>query len=253
MTAAAALIRREFIRFTRQPSRIVASVGTPALFWLFLASGFADSFASPGDDPGASYAAFAIPGIATMVILFSTIFAAISLIQDRQAGLLQSVIVSPASSRAVTTAKVGAGACVATVQAALVLIAMFFFDDGASPLAFVASLAACFVTALALTAMGLALAWRVNSTAGFHGVMNLILVPMWLISGAIFPVEGAAGWLRILVLINPLHHANETIAHPLTAGPIHWLVSLAFAALSFTAALRIIRTIPDNATSRTIA
>lgn len=253
MNAARALIDREFIRFTRQPSRIVASVGTPALVWLFLASGFADSFAPPTDDPTTSYAAFAIPGIATMVVLFSTIFASISLIQDRQAGLLQAVIVSPASPRAIATSKVFAGSCIATAQAALVLIAAFVFDPAAAPIPFAISLAACFITSIALISTGLALAWRVNSTAGFHGIMNLILLPMWLLSGAIFPVEGAAGWMRTLVTINPLHHANETIADPLHAGPVHWLVALAFAALSFTAARRIIRTIPDNATHRTIA
>lgn len=253
MTAAGALIKREFIRFTRQPSRIVASVGTPALIWLFLASGFADSFAPPTDDPSTSYAAFAIPGIATMVVLFSTIFASISLIQDRQAGLLQSVLVSPASSLAVAASKVTAGAIIATAQAALVLVALFFFETTTGPLAFAAAIAACFITSIALISMGLALAWRVNSTAGFHGIMNLVLVPMWLISGAIFPVEGAAGWLRILVLINPLHHANETIADPLHAGALNWLVSLAFAALSFTAAIRIIRMRPENTNNRAIA
>ena len=247
MDASRALVARELVRFTRQPSRIVATVGTPALVWLFLASGFADSFASPADSGRAdSYAAFAIPGIATMVVLFSTIFASISLIQDRQEGLLQSVLVSPASSLAVASSKVLAGSIIATAQAALVLASMFVFGVATGPLGFALSLLACFATSVALISLGLALAWRIDSTAGFHGVMNLVLVPMWLVSGAIFPVEGAAGWLRALVLINPLHHANETIAEPMDAGALHWSVALAFALLSFLGAIRTIRTRPPN-------
>jgi len=177
--AIGALVMREFIRFSRQPSRIVAAVGTPALIWLFLASGFADSFVLPnGENESGGYASFAIPGIATMVVLFSTIFASISLIQDRQAGLLQSVIVSPASSLAVSGSKVIAGSIIATAQATLVLVASFFVGPTPGVAAFAISVLACFVTAVGLTSLGLALAWRVNSTAGFHGIMNLVLMPM---------------------------------------------------------------------------
>ncbi len=251
--AVTSLFVREMRRFARQPSRVVASVGTPALVWLFLSSGFADSM-SVGDVEG-GYAEFAVPGIATMVVLFSTIFASISLIQDRQAGLLQAVIVSPSSSFAVATSKALAGSVLATAQAGLVLLAAFAVGDPAGITGFGLALLACFAASIGLTCLGLALAWWVNSTSGFHGVMNLVLMPLWLLSGAVFPVEGASGWLGVVVRLNPVHHANEAVADGLAGAvdPLHWAVTLGFAVLSYVGVLRVVRTTPSGLSQRAIA
>jgi len=251
MHAVLALVLREMLRFVRQPSRVVATVGTPALIWLFLASGFAGSFDMPGGDGGGSYAEFAIPGMATMVVLFSTIFASISLIQDRQSGLLQSVIVSPCSSGAIVASKVLAGSALASAQAAVVLGLGFVIGESPGAFEFALSIVAVIASAVMLTSLGLTLAWWVNSSSGFHGVMNLILMPMWLLSGAIFPVDGASAWLRVFTLANPLHHANEAIGGSTDA--LHWGVTIGFAAVCFAAACAVIRTRPSSMSQRAIA
>jgi len=250
MHAVLALVRREMRRFVRQPSRVVATVGTPALIWLFLASGFAGSFAPPDSEAG-SYAEFAIPGMATMVVLFSTIFASISLIQDRQAGLLQSVIVSPCSSGVIVASKVLSGSAIASAQAVLVLAMGFVVGPGPGFAGFLLSIGAVVASAVMLTSLGLTLAWWVNSSSGFHGVMNLVLMPMWLLSGAIFPVEGASFWMRVLTLANPLHYANQAIGG--STEVLHWAVTLGCAGVCFAAACVVIRSRPSSMSQRAIA
>src|SRR5690606_27442761 len=130
-----------------------------------------------------------------ITILFSTVFAAISLIQDRHAGFLQSALVSPAPAWAVVFAKAFGGAAIATCQSAILLLGAYAVGLSPGPLDFLGALAAAALTAIAVIGLGLSAAWWVDSTAGFHGVMNMLLMPMWLLSGALFPVEGAAPWL----------------------------------------------------------
>lgn len=208
MNTLTALTLREWRRFIRQPSRIVATIGTPALVWVFAASGMSGSF-SGGD---LSYTGFLLPGMVTMTILFSTIFASISLIQDRQAGFLQSALVSPAPAWTIVGAKVIGGTCIATAQAASLLAGAWVV--GLSPGVggyFAATLAAA-LTAAGVIGLGLSAAWWINSSSGFHGVMNLVLLPMWLLSGGLFPVEGASPWMKLLVRINPMHWSTAALS-----------------------------------------
>ncbi|MEC9373702.1 MAG: ABC transporter permease [Planctomycetota bacterium] len=228
-----ALTRRELLRFTRQPSRIVATIATPALLWIFLAGGFAQSFAPPGES-AAEYAAYLLPGMAVAVVLFSAIFAAMSLIEDRNSGFLQSVLIAPAPTWSTVAAKSAGGAILATLQAIVVLAASPLVGLRPTiPNVFLALLA-LIITAVAIISLGLAAAWRVNSSEGFHGVMNLLLMPMWLLSGAFFPADGAAPWLRVIMRINPLHHCTESLRASLANTPfdasLSWLVAFAFAA-----------------------
>ncbi len=217
-----ALVRRELVRFGRQPTRIIASLGTVLVFWLLAGSGFARSFIMPSAGDGAeaaaiSYAAFLLPGMVTMVVMFGAVLSAISLIQDRHSGFLQAAMVSPAPAWSVAGAKVVGGALVATMQAApLLLVAPAVglgFGFGIIP-----ALIAAALTAAAVIALGLALAWVVNSISGFHGVMNLVLMPMWVLSGAVFPVEGASTWLQRAVAVNPLHWCTRAIGGSLGVG-----------------------------------
>lgn len=238
-TAARALTAREFVRLGRQPARIAASIGTPLLVWAFLAGGLSGSVVLGS---GVNYGAFLVPGVATMIVLFSTIFSSISLIQDRQSGFLQAVMVSEAPAWSVVSAKVLGGSVLATAQAAMVLLAASAripSDPGLGGL--LAAVGALWLTSIALIGLGLTLAWRVNSTAGFHGVMNMLLMPMWLLSGALFPIAQSAGWIAWLARANPLSWCVKAIAGPL--GIPHegsvwsaWAVSVAFAAAMFAAA-----------------
>ena len=228
------LTRRELIRFRRQPSRIVASIGAPAIMGVFFAGGFADAFAPPAlDGQQSDYAAFVLPGIVTLVAVFSSIFAAMSLIEDRREGFLQSALVSPAPRWSIIGAKVVGGSIIATLQCAIVLIAAPFVAGWPGIVGMLLALLAAALAAVAVTSMGLALAWWVNSSEGFHGVMNAILMPMWLLSGAFFPAEGAAGWMHALMTINPLRWTTDAIRAGITPGAptpiVAWIVAIGFA------------------------
>lgn len=239
------LIRRELIRFARQPSRIVGAVGTPILIWVFLSSGFSTppgQQIAPGGGGGAGgipYAAFLLPGMASMIVLFSAIFAAISLIEDRHEGLLQSVLVSPAPTWATVVSKVTAATILATGQAVLILLAAPLVGLHPGLGGFMAALGALACISLSIGGLSLALAWYVDSVQGFHSVMNLILMPMWLLSGAFFSVGGSAVWLAWIMRLNPLTWPTEALRAALLGdaaatrdapAAIVWLVTLAFAA-----------------------
>lgn len=236
MTAFAALFKRELLRQLRQPTRIAAAVATPALIWIFFAAGFAST--NLGMDT--SMRAFLVPGIASMTVLFASIFGAISLIQDRHEGFLRAALVSPASRLSIAGSKIAAGALLATLQGLIVLLILPLTG---TPITLVGLLSAAAVLALisaALIGLGLTLAWRVDSASGFHGVMNTVLMPLWLLSGAVFPIETAAPWLSTLAKANPLTWAHEAMRHSLGMNPsanptLAWAITIA-AALACAAA-----------------
>jgi ABC-2 type transport system permease protein len=235
------LTRRELVRFARQPSRIVAAIGTPLLLWLFFGAGFAGSFAQ---NDGGSYAGYLLPGMASLTVMFSSIFAAMSLIEDRRAGFLQSVLASPAPRWAIVGAKVAGGSIIAAAQGAVLLALAPVLGVPTTAGGFVLAVAALFIISVAINGLGLAAAWRIDSTQGFHGVMNLVLMPMWLLSGALFPLLGAAVWMQVLILINPLYWPTAALRHSLmpthTNEPVSvqamWFVAILVGIAGFTLA-----------------
>ncbi len=231
--ATIALAKRELIRQTRQPSRIIASIATPLLIWLFIVGGFSKSIGSVAQSD-ANLAAYTIPGMASLTVMFASIFAAISLIQDRHDGVLRAALVSPAPRYSIATSKIAAGSILALLQALIVLLTLPFLGITITPLGIAGAIAGLACISIALIGLGLALAWIVDSSQGFHGVMNTILMPMWLTSGAVFPVENAAGWLKVIALINPLTWTHIAIRSSLgmdtTYNPtLAWIISIAFA------------------------
>jgi ABC-2 type transport system permease protein len=247
VSAASGLARRELVRLWRQPSRLIATVGTPAMLWIFFASGFAGSFDPPaGAAEGAeTYAAFFLPGAATLAVLFASIFAAMSLIQDRSEGFLQAALVSPAPRASIALAKAAGATIVALLQAIVLLAPAPLVGLEPSPLGFALAAAGLALTAAAVTSLGLALAWIVNSSEGFHGVMNGLLMPMWLLSGALFPVDSAAPWLALLASINPLTWCTTAVRASLTGAEfptLSWIGAALFAAASVALAARVMST-----------
>jgi len=228
-----ALIKRELIRQTRQPSRIIASIATPLLIWLFLVGGFSNSIGAVAES-NANIGPYTIPGMASLTVMFASIFASISLIQDRHDGVLRAALVSPAPRWSIALSKIAAGSILALLQALIVLLTLPFLGISITPMGIVGAIAALACISVALIGLGLALAWIVDSTQGFHGVMNSILMPMWLISGAIFPVENAADWLRAIALINPLTWTHSAMRSSLGMDTgldptLAWIISIAFA------------------------
>ncbi len=213
------IVRRELILFVRQPARVAAAIGTPCLLWLFMGSGFARSFRPPVQLGEASYASYLLPGMMTLVAVFAAIFSSISIIQDRRDGWLQSVLVSPAPRWSIALGKTLGGAIVAWAQAALLLAAVPLLDIHLTFWAAILALFAVAVTSVAMTAIGVAFAWRTETTASFHAVMNLVFMPAWLLSGALFPPQGASAWLGLVVRLNPLSWCTQAIRGPLLGEP----------------------------------
>ncbi len=225
--------RRELIRFVRQPARIAAAIGTPCLLWLFLASGFAEAL-RPEPLGQVSYAAFLLPGMMTLITVFAAIFSSISIIEDRNDGWLQSVLVSPAPRWAFAFGKLCGGAVIAWVQAALLLPVLPLLDLRPGLDAVAIMLGALMLTSIGMTAMGLSIAWWHETTGGFHAVMNLLFFPLWLLSGAFFPAAGATSWLAALMAINPLSWCTQAMRGPLLGEP--WALSFGLAG-GFAAAM----------------
>lgn len=204
---------RELVRFFRQPHRVVGSLAQPLLFWLFLGGGFSASFRAPGLE-GVSYLEYFYPGVLLMLVLFSGIFSTITVIEDRDQGLLQGVLAAPVPRFAIVLGKVSGAMAIALFQAFFLLIALPFLGlmPGLGGLGLV--ILGLLLAALGFTALGFLLAWRMESTAGFHAVMSVFLMPLWMLSGALFPLDHTPAWLQWIMAVNPVTHALQLIRLP---------------------------------------
>ena len=201
---ALALWWREMIRFVRQRSRGTGALAQPVVFWLLLGGGLNASFRPAGALAGPSYVQYFYPGMLVIVLLFTAIFATISTVEDRRSGFLQGVLVAPIPRWVIVVGQALGGTTLAVSQGALCLLIapLLGLSLGLAPV--IATIAVMTVLGLALTSLGLVIAWRMDSTQGFHAIMNLILIPIWLLSGAFFPAAGAPAPLQWVMALNPL-------------------------------------------------
>lgn len=194
---------REIVRFYRERSRVIGSLAPPLLFWVMIGFGLGGSFQSPGASK-VGYLRFLFSGTAVLIVLFTAIFSTISIIEDRREGFMQSVLVAPVSRGAIVLGKILGGSSVALLQG---LIFVVLAPLAGIPIGFIQGVSlvgVMFGIAFALTGLGFLIAWRMQSTQGFHAIMNLFLMPMWLLSGSLFPLSGAASWLKWIMVFNPL-------------------------------------------------
>ncbi len=202
---------REIVRFYRQRSRVVGVIASPLLFWLVIGSGFGTSFRS-GNAPGQQhYLDYFYPGALIMIVLFTSIFAMMSLIEDRKEGFLLSVMVAPVPRAAIVLGKVLGGTTLAAIQGLIFLAFAPFVGVHLGFIGFLLVVFVVFLVSFALTSLGFAIAWPMDSTQAFHAIINLFLIPLWLLSGALFPLSGASGWLRLLMRLNPLTYGVEAL------------------------------------------
>lgn len=210
LSAVQAIAWREWVRFFRQRSRVIGAFATPVIFWVLLGFGADRVFDASGS--GIGYREYFFPGALVMILLFTAIFSTITVIDDRNEGFLQGVLVSPAPRSAIVLGKVIGGAGIAMVQG-LAFLALFpLVMDWPGIAGLLAVLPAMLVLAIALTGLGLVMAWRMDSTAGYHALMNILLMPMWFLSGAVFPASSAPGWMKIVMALNPLTYGHQVIA-----------------------------------------
>ncbi len=199
---------REVIRFYRQPSRVAAAILSPFLFWFLIGSGVGRSFSASGE----SYLNYFFPGSILLVILFAAVFSTISIIEDRREGFLQAVMASPVSRASIPLGKILGSATLAFLQSGLFILLAWVAGirySVAQPWAIVAAVA---LASLLFATLGFLMAWQFRSIQGFHAVMNMLLMPMWFLSGALFPAEGASGWIQFLMAINPLYYGHQFLS-----------------------------------------
>ncbi|MFN3596697.1 MAG: ABC transporter permease [Rubricoccaceae bacterium] len=249
--AVRALWWREIAKFLRDRSRIAGALGQPLAFWVLLGFGFSGTFALPGGGPDVPYLTYLFPGIVALILLFTAIFSTIAVVEERQSGFLQAALVAPQPRLALVLGVVLGGTTLAVGQAMLFLLLapLAGLSPGLAGAAVV--LLASTLTALAFTSLGFLLAWRLRTTRGFHAVMNLFLLPLWFLSGAFFPAEGAPPALQVLMQVNPAFYGVAALRHglhglgeaPGTSVPLGVAlgVSAAFAALLLWLAARVVR------------
>ena len=205
MSPAWILARREIIRFIRQPMRLVSSLAQPFFFWIFLGTGFSEVFVL--DETGMDYKEFAYPGILLMLMLFSSIFSTITLIEDRNMGFLQGVIVAPISRTSIVFGKLIGGTLIALFQVLIFLLFIPMISMSISSLSLVILFCFCSLIGVGFTGMGFYVAWRSETVSSYHAIMSVVFFPMWLLSGALFPFKGVANWLVWVMSINPVTYA----------------------------------------------
>ncbi len=209
-----ALWSRDLLRLVRERSRWLGVVLQPLLFWLLIGSGMGASFQIEGSNVG--YLTFFFPGIMVMIILFTTIFASMAIIEDRQQGFLQQVLVAPGSRLALVLGKVAGVTSVALVQVVLCMLVAPSAGFNLGEIMWVQLLAATILGCVGLAGLSFAMAWIINSTHGYHALMAVVLLPLWMVSGAMFPAQG--GWLDTVMAVNPMTYLVDALRFALHGG-----------------------------------
>jgi ABC-2 type transport system permease protein len=232
LLASATLWHREIVRFLRQRSRIVGALGSPLVFWFLIGSGLNRSFQSgPALPLQGGYLEYFYPGTLALILLFTAIFSTISIVEDRQEGFLQGVLVAPVPRAAIVAGKILGSTTLAVGQGVIFLLLAPFAHVQIHLVDVPALVGVMVLVAFGLSGLGFLVAWWLDSTQGFHAIMNVFLIPLWILSGALFPASGAAGWVRVLMLANPMTYGVSAMRRmfydqPLAAEP-PFAVSLA--------------------------
>jgi ABC-2 type transport system permease protein len=237
------LWQREMVRFFRQRDRVIGALATPIVFWLVLGLGLGKSFSTPTAPAGHGYLEYFYAGTMVMILLFTAIFSTISVIEDRREGFLQGVLVAPVGRFAIVMGKLLGGTTLAFVQGLVFLVFAPWVGVTLTAVSVVWLVLVMFLVSFALTGLGFVIAWQLNSTQGFHAIMNLFLIPLWLLSGAVFPASGAPAWLGWIMKLNPLSYGVAAIrdglywrqSHSDAAGAL--IVTAGFAVVMFVASL----------------
>ena len=210
MAALWAIFYRELIRYWREKIRIITSLVQPAIWLFVMGGGMGAAFTGPG---GVNYRTFIFPGIVGMTVLFSAIFSSISIVWDREFGFLKEVLVSPASRESIVLGKALGGATTAVIQGMIILIFAPAVGINLSFSMVVKAFVTMYFIALTMAAFGIVIAARMQSMQGFQFVTNFIVMPLFFLSGAIYPLKGIPGWLATLAAIDPLAYGIDLLKH----------------------------------------
>ena len=203
------LCQRELVRFWREKGRVLGLVASPLVFWLLIGSGYGNL-------------GFFFPGALVLTVMFSAISSTITIIEDRREGFLLSMLVSPAPRSSMVLGKILGSTVLAWLQGIIFLLFAPLVGFRITLASGLGLLGALFLVCFAFTALGFLLAWQMESSQGFHVVMNLLLMPMWMVSGSLFPITNAHAWIRYVMWANPMTYSVVVIRgllEPQAAAP----------------------------------
>lgn len=228
---------RDLKRYWYDKPRIFASLGQPILFLFVLGTALSPAFTGPG---GINFSEFIFPGIISMTVLFTSIFSAVSIVWDREFGFLKEVLVAPVSRWSIVVGKAFGGSTVAVLQGCLMLILAPLVGVKLSIMIVLQSILVMFLIAFAITGLGIMIAARMKEMEGFQMVVNFIIMPIFFLSGALFPIDRLPEWLAILTRLDPLTYGVDLLRHVMLGiGSIAPILSLVIV-LSFFLLLRLL-------------
>ncbi len=214
------IVAREFKKFVRERSRLVSAIARP-LVWLFLVGAGMSRLVPPVD--GVSYMQFIFPGILGMTILFSSMFSSISIIWDKEFGFMKEILVAPVSRLTIVVGKALSGSIVSTLQAVIVLLLFPLLGLKLGAAGIIGAVIICMLVSFSVSAFGIVIATFYESYESFSAIMNFIIMPMFFLSGAMYPVKLLPEALRFAAKLNPLTYGVDALKHvisPLAHGPM---------------------------------
>jgi len=204
--------QRELIRFRRDRLRAVTSLIQPLLFLLVLGTGLS-SLAKGSMPPGVSFKAFIYPGVLAMSVMFTAIFSAASIVWDREFGFLREMLVAPVSRSAIVIGKIFGGATIATFQGIIMLALAGLADVPYNPVLMITLAGELFLLAFTLTSFGVMMAARITQFQAFMALTQMLVMPLFFLSGALYPLAGLPAWLSVLTRIDPLTYVVGPMRH----------------------------------------
>jgi ABC-2 type transport system permease protein len=209
---------REMIRYSRSKSRIVSSLAMPIIWLALLGNALGGMFeGAEGANPfpnGMTYVQFIAPGIIGMTILFTSVFAGVSIIFDREFGFLKEILVAPVSRLSIVMGKAFGGTTTAMIQGMIMfvlalLLGLSFSSEFGLGFGFLIAVVFMFLIGLSFVSLGIAIASKIESMEGFQMIMSFLVMPMFFLSGALYPLDSLPGWLKILTYIDPLTYGID--------------------------------------------
>lgn len=224
---------RETKRYIRYKSRIVTSVVTPLLWLIIFGTGLGAAVRFGGISGG--YQQFIFPGIIGQTVLFTSVFSGVSVIIDRQYGFLKEILVAPISRPSVVLGKSIGISTASLIQGVILLLLSFIVGIQMTVPDFLISVVFIILISLGLSGLGLMIASFTDSMEGFNLILSFIVLPMFLLSGALFPISGLPDWLKFAVYLNPLTYGVDALRAAILHASVlpiyfNFVVLLAFSA-----------------------
>ncbi len=202
------ILIREIKKFLRERSRLFSTVARPLIWLFFVGGGMSRVVPMKG---GVTYIQFFFPGILAMTVLFSSIFSAISIIWDKEFGYMKEMLVAPVSRTSIVLGKTLSGTFVSTLQAVIILLLFPFLGFRLGPLGFFEAVAVSSFLAFSISAIGIFIATFYESFESFSVIMNFIVMPMFFLSGAMYPVHSMPEILKTISRLNPLTYGVDAL------------------------------------------